>query len=122
MGGAPSKSVGINERLSSSPRIMRALAFSCARTRTTSPSRQRQTGAPAISKNSREQNVVFCSHRLCPVNRLAPNFRMRRARFSPLTPALFDQRGNRKYLIARGGGWHLSMSHLEKANQSRPSA
>jgi hypothetical protein len=49
----------------------------------------------------REQNAVFCSHLLCRVNRLASNFLTASPTIAPMTPALFDQRGNRKYLIAR---------------------
>src|SRR5262249_10199322 len=51
--------------------------------------------------NSSEQNAVFCSHLLFRVNRSASIFPTSNGRIDPMTPALFDQRGNRKYLIAR---------------------
>jgi integrase len=49
----------------------------------------------------REQNAVFCSLFLSGVNRSGSIFPTFNGRIDPMTPALFDNRGNRKYLIAR---------------------
>jgi hypothetical protein len=51
--------------------------------------------------NFGEQNAVFCSHLLSRVNRIAWSFAVVQAVVSPMTPALFDKGGNRKYLIGR---------------------
>lgn len=48
-----------------------------------------------------EQIAVFCSLFLSGVNRSASIFPMFNGRIEAMTPALFDNRGNRKYLIAR---------------------
>ena len=58
-------------------------------------------GSALNSTESCEQNAVFCSQGICRVNRPASIFFANRARASRMTAALFDQRGNRKYLIAR---------------------
>ncbi len=48
-----------------------------------------------------EQNAVFCSHLLCRVNCPTSIFRPVSGTVEQMTPALFDQLGNRKYLVAR---------------------
>lgn len=48
-----------------------------------------------------EQNAVFCSYALSCVNRPVSIFSMGGGTTEPMTGVLFDQRGNRKYLIAR---------------------
>jgi integrase len=50
---------------------------------------------------TREQFAVFCSHVLSRINRPASLFSTDGRTIAPMIPALFDQRGNRKYLIAR---------------------
>jgi len=53
------------------------------------------------SARDREQNAVFCSHHISRVNRSASNISVVCATILRMTASLFDQRGNRKYLIAR---------------------
>jgi integrase/recombinase XerD len=50
---------------------------------------------------SGEQNAVFCSHLLFPVNRIASIFLSLNATLRPMTTTLYDRNGNRKYLNAR---------------------
>src|SRR5690242_1695966 len=62
---------------------------------------QQTAGRLRHLRRSREQNAVFCSHVLSAVNRSISNFRMASRTIDLMTPALFDQRGYRKYLVAR---------------------
>jgi len=49
----------------------------------------------------REQLAVVCSRPISGVNRIASIFSIVGETLALMTTALFDQRGNRKYLIAR---------------------
>jgi integrase len=63
------------------------------------PASQRRVAEPVI--RPREQSAVFCSLFLSGDNRPGSIFPTFNGRIEPMTPALSDQRGNRKYLIAR---------------------
>ena len=53
-----------------------------------------------LSANARV-NAVFCSHPIPQADDSASIFAIHVRRGPPMMPALFDQLGNRKYLIAR---------------------
>lgn len=48
-----------------------------------------------------EQNAVFCSRFLCPVNRPDSKIFSASALMLPMSNSLFDKSGHRKYLVAR---------------------
>lgn len=52
-------------------------------------------------RRKREQNAVFCSHPILLVNRTHSIFSMLCATNLRMTQSLFDNSGNRKYLVAR---------------------
>jgi integrase/recombinase XerD len=54
-----------------------------------------------MDQGSREQYAVFCSRLFSPVNRATSLFYVKKARTTAMTQRLFDQTGNRKYLVAR---------------------
>lgn len=56
---------------------------------------------PKLVTRIREQNAVFCSRLLSPVNRAVSLFSAGHMTNSGMANSLFDRNGNRKYLVAR---------------------
>ena len=65
-----------------------------------------------------EQNAVFCSQPIPQVNRPTSIFSMVGRTIEPMTAALFDMRGNRKYLVARERSAFVYAASMERAEVS----